>query len=118
MISFAISGPYRARGHDIGEKSDIGYGKERVCPDMYTILGPISGKIRYRVEKTRYRVWQGTGMSRYVHDIGTDIDDIGSDIVTIYTISCLSDPISGNTNIGTHSDIGPSVFTISDVFFK
>ncbi len=32
-------------GLDIGEKPDIGFGKERVCPDIDPILEPISGKI-------------------------------------------------------------------------
>ena len=31
-------------GHDIGEKPDIGFGNLRVCPDIDTISGPISGK--------------------------------------------------------------------------
>ncbi len=58
---------------DIGEKSDIGpdignigFGKERVCPDIVPISapilpisGPISGKMtRYRVLVTRYRITQ------------------------------------------------------------
>jgi hypothetical protein len=31
-------------GPDIGEKPDIGFGKERVCPDIVPISVPISGK--------------------------------------------------------------------------
>jgi len=31
-------------GLDIGEKPDIGFGKERVCPDIDPISVPISGK--------------------------------------------------------------------------
>ena len=53
-------------GPDIGENPDIGFGKERVCPDIvpisaffFPISGPISGKkSRYRVLVTRYRKTQ------------------------------------------------------------
>ena len=70
-------------------------------------------KTRYRARYEKYRVWQGTGMSRYCHDIGAKIHDIGSDIVKNDTISCHDDTISENAISGHtryrvmgHHDIG------------
>ncbi len=79
-------------GTDIGKKpnigpdiGNIGFGKERVCPDIVPISapilpisGPISGKkTQYRVLVTRYRKTQYQDTPWYraecCHDIGADI---------------------------------------------
>jgi hypothetical protein len=52
-------------------------------------------------------------MSRYGPDIRADTDNIGSDIGIHDTRSVSGDPISGNSNIGTHSDISPGVTVVA-----
>ncbi len=99
-------------GPDIGEKPDMGFGKEQVCPNIDPILLPISGKNPisgtilvisglarngYVMILSRYRRWYYQYRVLYLekwHNIVYWWHDIG------------------NSNIGTHPDIGPSVVTI------
>jgi hypothetical protein len=89
-----ISGPISVK-NPISVLARNGY-----VPILYRYRYRYREKTRYRAHFLQYRVWQGTGMSRYCTDIGDDIANIGSDIGKNITISCLGDTISENAISG------------------